>query len=237
MDISKSKILLKKINALHESGINISSGLSALERDLLLQYLREYYEVIQNSNTSGQDIESREMFNGNSEHHMHIAQHTPQETLHYQTPIQNHHPTPSIPTQATTITVPSPPQYHAPVSSIAVPVAPVINPPAQEKLQIDPQIEELFDISSSNGTRFSLPPIIDINKALSINERILTINELFGGSQPSFSTVSENLNRFVSFEEAKEYLAKEIAPKYDWTSTAKRAKAQQFIQLVKRRYT
>ena len=46
MNFSKSKVLLKKLNAIHDSGASFDNQLSSLERDLLLQYLRELSECV-----------------------------------------------------------------------------------------------------------------------------------------------------------------------------------------------
>lgn len=58
MNFLKSKVVLKKINALHESAEAFNNTSSKLERDLLLHYLRELYEIIAEDNSLIADAES-----------------------------------------------------------------------------------------------------------------------------------------------------------------------------------
>jgi len=46
MDLQRSKVLLKKINALHDSADAFDGKFSKLERDLILQYVRDFYELL-----------------------------------------------------------------------------------------------------------------------------------------------------------------------------------------------
>jgi hypothetical protein len=96
----------------------------------------------------------------------------------------------------------------------------------------------LFDIDSASDlkSRFSQLPISDIGKSMGINDRILTLNELFSGDQLRFNQVIAELNRMKSFDEAKDYLVKGIANENDWASPSKSAKAEVFIKLIRRRY-
>ena len=78
-------------------------------------------------------------------------------------------------------------------------------------------------------------PIRDLTKAISINERILTVQELFGGDNQSFSDTLAKLNGFKNLEEAKPFLT-ELAKKYKWTDKGRKKKAKVFIKLIRRRY-
>ncbi len=79
-------------------------------------------------------------------------------------------------------------------------------------------------------------PIQDIKKAMGLNERIFTVNELFGGEQTTFDTTLSELNSLRSFDEAKDYLIRNVAARFDWASKSRRGKAKEFIKLVKRRF-
>ena len=46
MNFDKSKAILKKINVLHDSASSFDGSISKMERDLLLHYLRELYEIV-----------------------------------------------------------------------------------------------------------------------------------------------------------------------------------------------
>ncbi len=219
MNISRSKILLKKINALHESGVNISSGLSSLERDLLLQYIRELYEAIVDH------AEPKETMNGDNYHRPYTEkiQPTPQSRVSTQD------------FYAPNVIVQNLPDGSQQENVRRTTVEP-ISSPSSTKVLLDPAVEELFEESSTSVSRFGDKALTELSKAFSINEKILTINELFGGNQQAYSTAIEALDRLISMEEAKTFLTRDIVAKYNWTSPSKRNKAQQFIQLIRRRY-
>lgn len=80
-------------------------------------------------------------------------------------------------------------------------------------------------------------PISSIQKAMGLNERILTQNELFGGDKNSFDNALQRLNSLERFEDARHYLSEELIPQYDWMDEKRIKKAQWFIKLIKRKYS
>jgi len=74
-----------------------------------------------------------------------------------------------------------------------------------------------------------------LTKAISINEKILTCNELFKKDKTRFNDALKTLNEFSSFTEARPYLAS-LANEFGWDKKNKKKKAQIFIKLVRRRY-
>ena len=80
-------------------------------------------------------------------------------------------------------------------------------------------------------------PISSIQKAMGLNERILTQNELFGGDKNSFDNALQRLNSLDRFEDARNYLSEELIPQYDWMDEKRIKKAQWFIKLIKRKYS
>ncbi len=218
MDFSKSKVLLKKINAIHDSVAAFGGDFSSLEKDLILQYIRDLYESI---NIDGQISE---------------------------TPSTNHQVAPKVDVPVKAVPVVS--EVIAKVStngssngqamqsiSSTIPTA-VEELPKQKEKKKDPDLEILFEESKADdlSQRFANAPIKDISKAMGINERILTINELFKGDQQAFQSVADTLNGFSSFAEAKEFLINGIATEKDWASNKRKKKAAVFIKLVRRRY-
>lgn len=125
---------------------------------------------------------------------------------------------------------------------VARPVTPVrVAPPvvrAPQKPQLNDEQEELFEHKEARelSERLSQSPITDLRKAMGINERILTTNELFDGNGDALKDALSTLNNLKNFEEAKDYLAN-IADIYDWTARTKKRKAKVFIQLVRRRFS
>lgn len=103
---------------------------------------------------------------------------------------------------------------------------------------VDPELERLFEIKYGNelSDRLSATPIKDIFRAMGLNERIFTQNELFGGSSEIFRQTVERLNGFTTFAEAKSYLQSTIAQEYNWHNSERREIAHNFVQLVHRRY-
>jgi hypothetical protein len=93
-------------------------------------------------------------------------------------------------------------------------------------------VEEVHDLSE----KLSLTPIKDLTKSMGINERVLMLHELFGNNKELFAETLERLNGLTNFDEASQYLIQNIIPKYDWTADKRVKAASQFIKLVRRRY-
>lgn len=99
-------------------------------------------------------------------------------------------------------------------------------------------LEAIFDTPRSVdlSDRLSSQPLQRIESGLGINERILTINELFGGDITAFESALSKLNTLSDFNEAKSFLIEGPASKYNWEKEDKIKKAGQFIRLVRRKY-
>lgn len=102
----------------------------------------------------------------------------------------------------------------------------------------DFNIEELFSSTTPNelSDRLSQSHIDDIAKSMGLNERIFTLNELFGGNNNEFENSIQELNNAGSFEQAKFIITTKLASKYDWLQESKIKKAKDFIKLVRRRF-
>lgn len=107
-------------------------------------------------------------------------------------------------------------------------------------LQQGPQSEslsKLFDLQKSeDASRFSHIPIASIESAMGLNERIFTLNELFGGDKGLFDSTCTLLNRLNSFSEARNILMDGPAKDYKWADPVRIKMAEHFIRLVARRY-
>ena len=126
---------------------------------------------------------------------------------------------------------PAVPPVTAPVldTVIAVKQAPVSDNRYGELFQL----KKMEDLSE----KLEATPITSILKAMGLNERILTQNELFGGEKSAFDSAIQKLNGMDHFEEAKAYLCDELIPRYDWMDETRMKKAQWFIKLIKRKYS
>jgi len=221
MNFSKSKVLLKKINAIHDSAESFDNKFSALERDLMLQYLRQLYECVSGDEPSM----------SHSQVKAEVRSNRPAPV------VESAPPAPQKMAQVAHNAPGSNGQDHvAHTSTVVAPTA----PPQPKHIQPveDPELVELFDElgAPDKSQRFGNTPITDISKAMGINDRILTINELFKGDQQVFQDVIHHLNGLSSFESARQYLIQGIAKSNGWVSDKKRNKAAVFIKLLRRRY-
>jgi len=73
-----------------------------------------------------------------------------------------------------------------------------------------------------------------INAAISLNQRFLFTNNLFGGNIQTFSNALDEIELCKDFSEAKELILKKYVPRYFWD--IKSAEAEEFIDIVKRRF-
>ena len=107
----------------------------------------------------------------------------------------------------------------------------VTPPPKPAKAKISEEHEELFEFKEATdlSERLSQSSIKDLNKAMGINERILTTNELFDGNGDALKDALSTINRLNNFDEAKDYLAN-IAEVYDWASKKKKKKSEGFCK-------
>ncbi len=103
---------------------------------------------------------------------------------------------------------------------------------------VSDKFPELFQFKKAEDLSEKLDSthIENIQRAMGLNERILTQNELFKGDKNSFETTVQKLNSMHHFDEARSYLCEEIIPLYDWTNEDRIKKAQEFIKLVKRKF-
>lgn len=229
MDFSKAGILLEKINALYKSMSADPSTVNAIERDLLLSYLRKLYDYTLQAGTPA------------------TAPRPVQEAPTPKPPAPEVRAAPPAPTpQAYTPEPPPPPQQPVaptpPPRVIQVPEsleqATPARPSSSNGRSNSEKLEELFEVregAKEIGDKLGESPIADLTKAMGLNDKILTINELFGGDQAQFTETLRALNRMRNFEEAREVLM-DVADQFDWSSNDKLKKAKVFVKLVRRRY-
>jgi hypothetical protein len=74
-------------------------------------------------------------------------------------------------------------------------------------------------------------PVRDIAKAITINDRMLFIRELFGGDAALFAQTISELNRMTGLDDAKSHL-QSVLPHWDGAAEP----AQLFLSILQRRY-
>ena len=84
--------------------------------------------------------------------------------------------------------------------------------------------------------KYQLQRVVTIEGAMGINERMQTINELFGGEHNVFMETVTHINNMTDFESARKYLIEGVAARYSWDSDNKLGMASEFVQLVRRKF-
>jgi hypothetical protein len=118
---------------------------------------------------------------------------------------------------------------------------------AQEKIAVevnakipDASAVSLYDKLSAQVTDVSLlsklrkKPVEDLVKSIGINERYLFTKELFKGNSEAFLQHVRAVNAFNSYEDAQQYLVKEVIPNFNWD--ANNPAVNEFLDLVQRRF-
>ncbi len=115
--------------------------------------------------------------------------------------------------------------------------------PAEEPKAVEPPVKEVDEvftinqkISAQMGNKLDavLLPITDLKPAITLNDKLLFIKDLFNGYSLAYSEAIDILNRFKGFEEADTFLKKNYMVKNNWD--AKPETTAKFYELLKRRY-
>lgn len=233
MNLEKAKVLLEKVNALMKSMEMAPDQVATIEKDLMKNYLRELYEVFQAPSTK---YENPVQIAKKVERLDPGPKPAPKPEVNFE--IEDPPGRPEEKQEA-----PKPPKQMEEETEkpSAGPHQEAKESPKAERPSFtytDPELEEIFQIQNAKelSEKLSQMPITDLTKAFGLNEKIFTINELFGGDAALFTNVVKKLNRMDNFDEAKNYLIDEVAQKEEWSAPDKRKKAIEFIKIVKRRY-
>lgn len=247
MNLTKAKILLDKINRLYKSMSLDADNVATIEKDLMRDYVKQLYDAfLQEAAEAAIPVRPKRV--------------APKPT--YTPPPAYTPPAPVVRKKIEMVTPPPPVVEEVTASVIRTPPSPRVvtpppppPPPVVESVPtpiavpkprkvtpttvVDPEHADLFQVSSDArelSEKLGQARITDLNNAMGLNERIFTVNELFGADNSLYRNVIRDLNGLRSFEEAKAYLSTNIAEKFNWTHKSKRNKAKIFIKLVKRRY-
>ena len=252
MDINRIERRVKKIVAVLEA-FKEDNRISAIEKDLLMGYVRELYDLIRESDVDSFDVKSSSAYTETPVHYTQnsvpvqpapvsevpktteipVVKEQPkaevvapvQETIKAPEPV----PTPKVEPVVVAEKEASP----APQPVVLEPSVPKAKPIVYtEELETIFKMDEITDLSA----KLSMSKIDDISKAIGINERIFTINELFGGNGELFNKMIDRLNACDSFDQAKSILIQEVATPLQWEKEDKVRKAQQFVKHVRRKF-
>jgi hypothetical protein len=87
---------------------------------------------------------------------------------------------------------------------------------------------------STSYTEQAAQPVTNLKAAITLNDKLIFIKDLFNGYSLAYSEAIEILNRFNTFEEANRFLSKNYTAKNNWDS--KPETSEKFYALLKRRY-
>ncbi len=246
MDSQQAKILLEKINALQRS-INLNKGpMASIERDLMLSYIRQLYELYLNADQP--ELPSKAVSERVTQE-VKIApkpQELEQPKTTYVPPKETYTPPRVVEPPKPPIIREEPVVQRTPVTSsyqsqpTYTPPPPVNpTPPSVQRPMAagNPKYDVLFNFPKSNelSERLGDRPVPDLTKAFAINDRLLYINELFSRDATAFNDILQLLNKFERMEEAKSLLVS-VAEQYDWTKEERLEIAQGFVKTVRRKY-
>lgn len=94
--------------------------------------------------------------------------------------------------------------------------------------------EQLKAEKKELANNFQDTPIVDLKKAIGINDRYLFINELFRGDETMYERSLKTINSFAIFPEAHYWIQRELKVKLGWNERSEIV--GHFDQLVKRRF-
>ncbi|MGB3800472.1 MAG: hypothetical protein WA952_11720, partial [Lewinella sp.] len=224
---------------------------SALERDLMLGYLRDLYSIYLEVGTESEGPARSAPPPPKRETPV-----TPPEPPKPTTPP----PAPPKPKEPEVpATRPEPAAPSTPPELPDAPVPPPAAPPvAEHTARIDPkyddrpapnppkpapttnnsaEVEALFhetDNGNGLGNRLGRQRVADLTRALSINNRVLFANKLFNGNE-ELNDALKSLNLKGSMANAKPMLV-DLAQQHRWSTEEREETAREFIDLVRRRY-
>jgi hypothetical protein len=104
----------------------------------------------------------------------------------------------------------------------------------EEPLTINQIMAAQLNKSGKASAQPHAQPVTDLKQAITLNDKLLYIKDLFNGYNLAYSEAIDILNRFSSFEEAQDFLQNNYATKNRWDT--RQATVDKFYELLRRRY-
>ena len=231
MDKEKARVLIHKINALYKNIDANTPGVSPLERDLMLSYLRQFYETIalsQSQNkTPVKEVQPEKEV-------MPIKEVQPEKEIQAVKDVQ---PVNEVKRETGLLGRERGVANFEPEKKISEPVAPPVTPQPAEPLS-DNELAHLFiwQEPSNLAERLASQAITNLSfSTFSMNERLLYTNDLFGKNSAEMEEAVKMLNNFTHFDQAKVFLLN-IGRQHDWHKEERKDAAKSFINTVRRRF-
>lgn len=234
MNIKQANIILEKINRLYKSMTLDPSNIDEFEQDLMLSYIRQLHEAFSSDEKPVKKAKAELPPIVNIPKQEPKSEPKPEAIPEPKIAKQEVKPTPPPAPKPKEVKFEVPPAESKPSPAASSKAEPSIVAPSLSK----EDFSELFDQKQAKelSEKLSELPISDLTKAMGLNEKIFTINELFGGDGKAFDTMLKTLNTFNNFDQARAYISENIANQYDWTNKEKKKKAINLIKLIRRRY-
>jgi hypothetical protein len=249
MDLIRAQHLLTKIQSFLEDGNG--STLSRLEKDLLKSYVIQLYDTLTEEAPARQNdvVRAPEMPASKINYpdlppvygtKTIIPEPEKKVTSEPETREEfKTYPEIKIPVMESLMTIDRPEPKPVRIS-VEEPVLKVVHQPEPtHPLNAVPEnLKKLFEIPFADDVSgmFTRVPVASIESALGLNERIFTLNELFGGNKALFDSTCVELNALHSYAEATDLLLRGAASQFDWSDPARIKMAEHFIRIVARRY-
>jgi len=250
MNLQQAKILLEKINSLYKSIDMDQAEMSGIERDLMLSYLRQLYEIFHEQGKSQPPQDRSAGISGGERDKTSTPADRPRPE-----PLRRTYKPPriiEIPDSEKESPAGEPPRQpeKTPGSQTPEPKEKPREEPEKPQPQPEPNatgtpsstsdatsIESLFEQRRATelSEKLSESPVSDLTKSMAINDRLLYMNELFGKNMNTLNENLRQLNRYDSMEAAKPQLI-ELAKRYNWTDEERIDTAKSFVKMVRRRY-
>ncbi len=225
MNKEKARVLIHKINALYKNIDANTPGVSPLERDLMLSYLRQFYETIALSQSQNK-APVKEV--------QPVLEVPP---LKEEQPIKEVQSLNEEKRETGLLGRERGVANFEPEKKVSETVAPPLTPQPAEPLS-DNELDHLFiwQEPSNLAERLASQAISNLSfSTFSMNERLLYINDLFGKNNAEMEEAIKMLNNFTHFDQAKVFLLN-IGRQHDWQKEERKEAAKSFINTVRRRF-
>jgi hypothetical protein len=247
MDISiqtKIAVLVEKINYLNQSIMQNGGVVTKVDKDLLVNYVRELYELV-----LGLPVQMPQY---------------PTQGFPYPDPNAHY---PNYPPTTHPFNYPQNPQVPPMVPPTQAPVPPAnvndagtkIDQPVKQGNELNatfkfssgrrtlsdtikirtaadkPSLNENFKRNEKDiASKMQLTPIKDLKTFIGLNKRFSYINFLFGNDATLYDEAINYLNNCDSYETAKQYMNTYLQPKLNWSDDNEMV--TEFKTLIERRY-
>jgi len=233
MDKEKARILINKINALYKNIDANTPGVSPLERDLMLSYLRQFYETIALSKTQPKPAISEEKRESIPLNVASVDEKVETSTLGSTNAIGiSKIVEKEIPKEDLTIGNNFVVEPIAPIPAEILPVTETVKPVYSGDLN------SLFiwQEPSNLAERLASQPLSSLSPStFSMNEKLLYANDLFGKNNAEMEEAIKMLNNLPHFDQAKSFLI-QLGEQYHWNKEEHKEAAKSFINTVRRRF-